>query len=109
MDHHPGQLSGGQQQRVAIARALINRPAILMADEPTGNLDSRTGREVIQLIGDLNQDTGITIVVVTHDQDIARNANRLLVLRDGQIVEDTTDIDRASRALHAPDGEDWGE
>ena len=100
MDHHPGQLSGGQQQRVSIARALVNNPAILMADEPTGNLDSRTSKEVMALLGELNHTSGITIVLVTHDQDIARHADRVVVLRDGQIVEDTTDFDRALAALH---------
>ncbi len=103
MNHHPGQLSGGQQQRVAIARALVNEPAILMADEPTGNLDSRTSKEVIQLCRDLNEQNGLTFILVTHDQDIARNAKRLLVLKDGKIVEDTTDHRRALRALHASD------
>jgi ABC-type lipoprotein export system ATPase subunit len=102
--HHPGQLSGGQQQRVAIARALVNQPAILMADEPTGNLDSRTSKEVIELLRELNIESGITIIVVTHNQDIARYADRMLVLRDGQIVVDTTDFDEAQRALHASDG-----
>ena len=100
LHHHPGQLSGGQQQRVAIARALVNEPAVLMADEPTGNLDSRTSKEVIRLFRELNQQGEITIILVTHDQDIARNAQRKLVLRDGQIVEDTTDFDRALQALH---------
>jgi len=90
MNHHPGQLSGGQQQRVAIARSLVNDPAILLADEPTGNLDSRTSKEVIEILRDLNRQKGITVILVTHDQDIARNANRLLVLRDGRIVEDVT-------------------
>ncbi len=103
-DHHPGQLSGGEQQRVAIARSLVNNPTILLADEPTGNLDSRTSKEVIQILRDLNRQEGITVILVTHDQDIARNAKRLLVLRDGRIVEDTTDFDRALIALHA-DGE----
>jgi len=103
--HHPGQLSGGQQQRVAIARALVNEPAVLMADEPTGNLDSRTSKEVIRLFRELNRQGEITIILVTHDQDIARNAQRQLVLRDGRIVEDTTDFDRALRALH-PSGDE---
>jgi putative ABC transport system ATP-binding protein len=103
MDHHPGQLSGGQQQRVAIARAMVNRPSILMADEPTGNLDSRTSKEIIALFKDLNRESEITIILVTHDQDIARNSHRILVLKDGRIVEDTTDIDRATRVLHGQD------
>lgn len=106
MHHHPGQLSGGQQQRVAIARALVNQPAIIMADEPTGNLDSRTSREVIELLHRLNEETQITLVLVTHDQDIARHAKRILVLKDGEIVEDTTDFDRAIRALHSENGEE---
>jgi ABC-type lipoprotein export system ATPase subunit len=101
VDHHPSQLSGGEQQRVAIARALVNEPAILMADEPTGNLDTRTSEEVIGILGDLNRQSRITIILVTHDQDIARNAQRTLVLRDGRIVEDTTDFDRALRALRS--------
>ena len=83
-----------------IARALVNNPSILMADEPTGNLDSRTSKEVIQLLRDLNEDSEITIILVTHDQDIGRNAKRTLVLRDGWIVEDTTDFSRAVAALH---------
>ena len=103
MDHHPGQLSGGQQQRVAIARAMVNEPSILMADEPTGNLDSRTGKEVIGLLNDLNTEGGITVILVTHDQDIARDAKRILVLRDGLIVEDTADFKLATKALHSAD------
>ncbi len=99
MHHHPSQLSGGEQQRVAIARALVNQPAILMADEPTGNLDTRTSGEVMRILGELNEQSDITIIVVTHDQDIARHAGRSLVLRDGRIVEDTTDFDRALAAL----------
>jgi putative ABC transport system ATP-binding protein len=100
LDHHPGQLSGGQQQRVAIARALINEPAILMADEPTGNLDSQTSREMMRLFCDLNEQDGITIILVTHDPDVARNAKRAVVLRDGEVVEDTADFDQAIRAVH---------
>jgi putative ABC transport system ATP-binding protein len=106
MGHHPGQLSGGQQQRVAIARAMVNEPSILMADEPTGNLDSRTGKEVIALLNDLNVEGGITVILVTHDQDIARNAKRILVLRDGLIVEDTPDFKVATKALHSVDETD---
>src|SRR5207248_6412235 len=92
LDHHPSQLSGGQQQRVAIARALVNNPSILMCDEPTGNLDTRTAREVIHLFRTLNETGGLTVILVTHDQDIARSARRVIVLRDGAVVEDTTDF-----------------
>lgn len=101
MDHHPSQLSGGEQQRVAIARALVNEPAILMADEPTGNLDSRTSEEVIDVLGDLNGQSEITIILVTHNQDVARHTKRSLVLKDGRLVEDTTDFGRALRALRS--------
>jgi len=97
--HHPSQLSGGQQQRVAIARALVNRPAILMGDEPTGNLDSRTSREVIELFRELNEEQQITVILVTHDQNVARNAKRTIVLRDGEIVQDTDDFQLAKAAL----------
>jgi putative ABC transport system ATP-binding protein len=101
MDHHPGQLSGGQQQRVAIARALVNNPAILMCDEPTGNLDTRTSKEVIQLFRTLNEESGITVILVTHDQAVAHTARRVIVLRDGAVIEDSTDFNRAMHALHA--------
>ncbi len=101
LDHHPGQLSGGQQQRVAIARSLVNRPAILMGDEPTGNLDTRTSKEILQLFRELNKEQGITVILVTHDVSVARNTRRIIVLRDGLIVEDTPDYPRAMQALHA--------
>jgi putative ABC transport system ATP-binding protein len=100
LDHHPGQLSGGQQQRVAIARALVNNPSILMCDEPTGNLDTRTSKEVIQLFRKLNDEQKITLILVTHDQAVASTARRIVVLRDGEIVEDSTDIAKAMHALH---------
>ena len=101
LDHHPAQLSGGQQQRVAIARALINDPAILMADEPTGNLDSKTSREVIQLFRRLNKEKQITVILVTHDPNVARNARRMLLLRDGLVEMDTTDFETALQSLHS--------
>jgi putative ABC transport system ATP-binding protein len=88
-DHFPSQLSGGEQQRVAIARALANDPSILLADEPTGNLDSRTSREVMELLEHLNKDDKITIILVTHDQEVARWAQRKVILRDGYIVSDS--------------------
>lgn len=97
--HHPSQLSGGQQQRVAIARALVNRPSILMGDEPTGNLDSKTSRDVIGLFRELNDREKITVILVTHDQHIARSARRTIVLRDGEVVEDTSDFSKAKAAL----------
>jgi putative ABC transport system ATP-binding protein len=92
-DHHPSQLSGGQQQRVAIARALVNQPALVLADEPTGNLDSRTSIEIMGVFQQLNGQ-GITIVMVTHELDIARYTKRNVVLRDGVIVGDTAVTDR---------------
>jgi putative ABC transport system ATP-binding protein len=94
-DHHPNQLSGGQQQRVAIARALVNQPALLLADEPTGNLDSQTSIEIMGVFQSLNQ-KGITIVMVTHELDIARYTKRNLIMRDGQIVSDTPVVQRLS-------------
>ncbi len=101
--HYPNQLSGGQQQRVAIARALVNKPSILMGDEPTGNLDSKTSREVIDLFRELNDERQITVILVTHDQNVAKHAKRTLVMRDGEVVEDTTDHRRAIAVLHQED------
>ncbi len=87
-DHYPFQLSGGQQQRVAIARALINNPSILLADEPTGNLDSETGDAIMQIFKTLNQERKTTIIIVTHEPEIAQQTSRIIDLRDGKIVSD---------------------
>ena len=85
MDHQPSQLSGGQQQRVAIARSLINRPRLLLADEPTGNLDSRTSEEILDMFKNLNQSEGLTVILVTHDPGVAEHAKRVIRIRDGLI------------------------
>jgi ABC-type lipoprotein export system ATPase subunit len=85
MDHQPSQLSGGQQQRVAIARSLINRPRLLLADEPTGNLDSRTSEEILQMVGQLNRTEGLTVILVTHDPGVAHHAKRVIHISDGLI------------------------
>ncbi len=100
LDHKPNQLSGGQQQRVAIARALVNRPPILLCDEPTGNLDTRTSREIMDFFRELNEKEGLTVILVTHDLEVARKARRALVLIDGEVVVDTTDFHLAADALH---------
>jgi len=87
LNHKPSELSGGQQQRVAIARALVTNPSILMADEPTGNLDTESGNEVLKIFHDLHEQQGITIVMVTHNEEIGAEAQRVLYLRDGKLVD----------------------
>lgn len=92
-DHHPSQLSGGQQQRIAIARALVNRPELVLSDEPTGNLDSRTSIEIMGLFQRLNE-SGITMVMVTHELDIAAFCKRIIVMRDGRVISDVSNPDQ---------------
>jgi putative ABC transport system ATP-binding protein len=89
LGHRPRQLSGGEQQRVAIARALAGEPAVVLADEPTGNLDQATGQEIMALLGELNRDRGVTLVIITHDASIAAAAGRQVELRDGRVVTDS--------------------
>ncbi len=102
--HYPSQLSGGEQQRVAIARALANDPPLLLADEPTGNLDSTTGRQIIDLLLGVHRSRGTTLVLVTHDPDLARVAHMSIALRDGRVVSQTTrgDQGRAGSETVAP-------
>jgi putative ABC transport system ATP-binding protein len=90
LDHTPSQLSGGQQQRVAIARALVNEPELVLADEPTGNLDSRTSVEIMEVLQRLNRERGLTVLVITHERDIADYARRVVTFRDGRVVKDET-------------------
>ncbi len=94
LDHHPSQLSGGQQQRVAIARALVNKPALILADEPTGNLDSKTSIEVMRLLQELREKQGITIVLITHEPEIAAYGTRIISVRDGVIISDEKNTPR---------------
>jgi putative ABC transport system ATP-binding protein len=93
-EHQPSQLSGGQQQRVAIARALVNQPAIILADEPTGNLDSQTSNEIMGIMQTLNEQQGITIILVTHEPDIAQYAKRVILFKDGLVIEDRPVLNR---------------
>jgi putative ABC transport system ATP-binding protein len=98
MDHHPAQLSGGQQQRVAIARALVNNPSLILADEPTGALDSRTSIDIMALLQKLNRQ-GMTIVMVTHEQDVAAFASRIITFRDGRVLSDEANTPQDAQAL----------
>jgi ABC-type lipoprotein export system ATPase subunit len=106
MDHEPSQLSGGQQQRVAIARSLVNHPPLLFADEPTGNLDSKTSEEVLKMFQKLNEVEGITIILVTHDANVARHSNRIIRIKDGIVENDhativpSEDIDATPAMAH---------
>jgi putative ABC transport system ATP-binding protein len=106
VQHHPSELSGGQQQRVAIARALVNDPAILLADEPTGALDSKTGAEIMGLFQSLHRDYGQTVIVVTHDPFIAHHTDRIIRLADGHIISDARNPNPLKAGTPRPEGED---
>jgi len=101
VNHLPSELSGGQQQRVAIARALVNDPALILADEPTGNLDSRSSQEIMAIFAGLNAERHITIVLVTHESDVAAWARRVVTFRDGRVLEDRLTAERPKAAGHA--------
>ncbi|UYZ14822.1 ABC transporter ATP-binding protein [Brevibacillus sp. WF146] len=90
MDHKPNELSGGQQQRVSIARALVNQPSIVLADEPTGNLDSKTEQEILELMRRMNRENGTTFIIVTHEQEVAEQSDRVIYLQDGRVVQKRT-------------------
>ena len=106
VDHHPSELSGGQQQRVAIARALVNDPALLIADEPTGALDSKTGAEIMGLFQSLHENLGQTVILVTHDPFIARHTRRIIRIADGHIVSDAPNATPLKAGTPRPEGED---
>ncbi len=100
MNHRPSELSGGEQQRAALARALINRPQLLLADEPTGNLDSHTGTEIMDMVGQFNRDLGMTVVMVTHERALAeRYAQRMIFLADGKLIDDRINSDRSNAPI----------
>ena len=98
---YPEHLSGGEQQRIVIARAMVTKPTVLLADEPTGNLDSKTSREIISLFDKLNRERNLTVILVTHDREVARYARRTIVLRDGMVICDTASFDEALKSLHS--------
>lgn len=102
-DHHPSQLSGGQQQRVAIARALVNEPSLILADEPTGNLDTKTSVEVMRTLQQLREQRSITIVLITHEPDIAAYGTRIIAVRDGVILSDKPNVPRDTYDVSAPE------
>jgi putative ABC transport system ATP-binding protein len=103
MEHRPNELSGGQQQRVAIARALVGSPAIVLADEPTGALDTKTGAEIMDILTSLNHKQGLTVIIVTHEPEVAAYANRVLTLRDGQLISDDRPPKPGVPAQQAPE------